>query len=223
MSRRLERLEVVADEVRRLGCSSVRVSGVDFEDRAKRESFLQNEAENLNRVDVLLNNAGFALGVAKVQDLNPDDLRAMFEVNVLAAQELTRACLPGMLRRNSGHLVFVGSVAGRWAYSGGAAYGASKAAVDLFCEALRLDLFGTRVRVTQVLPGLVDTEFSLRRLGDKALANEVYRDMTPLSGDDVAECIEWSLSRPEHINVQELVVFPTDQAGVGHVARPGRK
>jgi 3-hydroxy acid dehydrogenase / malonic semialdehyde reductase len=127
--------------------------------------------------------------------------------------------LPLMLAKNSGHIVNIGSVAGRWIYGGGAVYCASKFAVRAISEALRLDLLGTAMRVSNIEPGMVNTEFSTVRFGDKAKADSVYAGMKPLTANDIAETIAWVINRPQHVNIQELVIFPTDQAAIRDVHR----
>ncbi|MGE0527317.1 MAG: SDR family NAD(P)-dependent oxidoreductase, partial [Bdellovibrionales bacterium] len=132
---------------------------------------------------------------------------------------LTRKVLPGMIESGRGHIVNLGSVAGRWVYPGGGVYCATKFAVRALSEGLRMDLLGTPIRVTNIEPGMVETEFSQVRFGSKEKAEAVYRGMRPLYPQDIAETILWCLTRPPHVNVQELVLFPTDQAAVHLVHR----
>lgn len=176
-------------------------------------------AKGFSGVDLLVNNAGLARGTEKLQDANPADWDEMLETNVTGLLRLTRALLPHMIKNKRGHIVNLGSVAGRWVYPGGAVYCASKFAVRAISEGLRLDLMGTPLRVTNIEPGMVETEFSEVRFQDKERAKGVYKGMTPLSGRDVAECILWVVQRPAHVNIQEMVVFPTDQAAIQHVHR----
>jgi len=137
----------------------------------------------------------------------------MYEVNVLGTMRATRAFLPALSRSEAGHVVIMGSVAGFEVYEGGAGYTAAKHAERALARTLRLELLGTQIRVTEVSPGLVETEFSLVRFaGDAERAAAVYRGMTPLSAEDVADCIGWAVTRPAHVNVDEIVVRPTDQA-----------
>lgn len=172
-------------------------------------------------VDILVNNAGLALGVEPMPDGSLDDWEDMVSTNVLGLLYLTRAVLPHMARRGSGHVVNLGSVAGRWTYPGGGVYCATKAAVRVLSEGLRMDLLGKNIRVTNIEPGMVaGTEFSLTRYrGDDAKAQRVYQDTRPLQPADVADAIVWACSRPGHVNVQEMVLYPTDQAHVGMVHR----
>jgi hypothetical protein len=124
-----------------------------------------------------------------------------------------------MIKKKSGHIVNIGSVAGRWIYPGGGIYCATKFAVRALSEGLRMDLMGTNIRVTNIEPGMVNTEFSLVRLGDQKKADSVYANMNPLKPEDIAETIAWCVARPQHVNIQELVIYPTDQAHVGMVHR----
>lgn len=176
-------------------------------------------------VDILVNNAGLARGTEPMQDAELDDWEEMVETNILGLLYMTRHVVPHMVKRDGGkgrgHIVNLGSVAGRWTYPGGGVYCASKAAVRALTEGLRMDLLGKNVRVTNIEPGIVDgTEFSLVRYkGDEAKAKRVYENTRTLKTADIAETILWCCSRPEHVNVQELVLYPTDQAHVGQVFR----
>jgi 3-hydroxy acid dehydrogenase / malonic semialdehyde reductase len=172
-------------------------------------------------VDILVNNAGLALGVEPMPEGTVEDWEEMVSTNVMGLLYLTRAVLPHMVRRGSGHVVNLGSVAGRWTYPGGGVYCATKAAVRVLSEGLRMDLLGKNIRVTNIEPGMVaGTEFSLVRYrGDDAKAQRVYQDTRPLQPADVADAIVWACSRPGHVNVQEMVLYPTDQAHVGMVHR----
>ena len=175
---------------------------------------------NLFDVDILVNNAGLAKGRDAMQDADLDDWEEMVQTNVLGLLYITRQVLPYMLKRGSGHIVNLGSVAGRWTYAGGGVYSATKAAVTKLTEGLRMDLLGKDIRVSNIEPGMVETEFSIVRLkGDTRKAKEVYANTRPLKAEDIAETILWVCDRPAHVNVQELVIYPTDQAHVGQVHR----
>lgn len=192
---------------------------IDMSSPEQIANFSRNNEMLLKRVQVLINNAGVALGVSKLNESNPKDWQTMIQVNILGLLNLTHVVLPNMVACGSGHIINIGSVAGKWTYPGGAVYCATKAAVKSLSEGLRLDLMGTSVRVTNIEPGMVETEFSEVRLGDVDKAKAVYQDMTPLTGADIANSILWCLNQPPHVNIQELVIFPTDQAGVGYVHR----
>lgn len=217
-ARRRERLEAVAEKCRLVGAKSLLVAELDVSDRSAVEAFFVSHATALQDLSIVINNAGLAAGSDPMSTANLDDWQSMVETNILGLLYVTRLSLSA-LKQNRGHVVNIGSVAGHWAYPGGGVYCATKAAVKILSEGLRLDLQGSGVRVTNIEPGMVETEFSLVRFGDAAKAKKIYDGMVPLSADDIAESIEWCLSRPKHMNVQELMLFPTDQAGVGYVHR----
>lgn len=191
----------------------------DISDRKATEEWLSGSRaplSELSEVSILINNAGLALGVEKFHEANVDDWEVMIDTNIKGLLYATRAILPRMLARGEGHIVNVGSVAGRWTYPGGSVYSATKFAVRAINDSLRLDLQGRNIRVTNIEPGMAETEFSqVRFSGDAEKAKSVYKGMTPLSASDIADTIVWCLSRPAHVNIQELVIFPTAQAAVG--------
>jgi NADP-dependent 3-hydroxy acid dehydrogenase YdfG len=171
-------------------------------------------------VDVLVNNAGLARGTETIADGTGEAWREMVETNVLGLLEVTRRVLPQMIGRRHGHVVVIGSIAAHKAYAGGGVYCGSKRALQSICEAMRLETLGTGVRVTSVDPGMVETEFSLVRFrGDAARAKKVYAGTTPLRAEDVADCVLFAVDRPPHVNLDTIVVMPTDQAGPHHVHR----
>lgn len=172
-------------------------------------------------VDLVLANAGKALGVATLQDGDPADWSDVLDTNVKGVLHVVRAVLAPMIQRGAGDLVLLGSVAGRQVYPGGNVYNASKFAVNALYQALRLDAQGTGVRFTTVDPGMVETEFSQVRLRDAAAADAVYAGMTPLRPEDVADAILYAVTRPPHVNVGELVLWPSDQASTRDVRRDG--
>jgi NADP-dependent 3-hydroxy acid dehydrogenase YdfG len=189
-------------------------------DVTMQESVDQFVAACPDRIDVLVNNAGGALGLDPVEELDEDRWRTMWETNVLGVARLTRALLPALRRSGDGHIITVGSIAGFEIYPGGGGYTAAKHAVRAVTRTLRLELLGEPIRVTEVDPGLVETEFSLVRFdGDSARAKAVYQGMTPLTGADVADCIAWAATRPSHVNIDEIVVRPRDQATATNVHR----
>ena len=217
VARREERLLKLKSKLEGKYKTKVTVVAADLRTAAGIEAI--SKAKRFTEVDLLVNNAGLARGTAKLQDADPAEWDEMFETNVTGLLRLTRALLPHMIANKRGHIVNLGSVAGRWVYPGGAVYCASKFAVRAISEGLRLDLMGTGLRVTNIEPGMVETEFSEVRFQSKERAKGVYKGMTPLSGRDVAECILWTVQRPSHVNIQELVIFPTDQAAIQHVHR----
>lgn len=213
--RRKDRLDALVGEI---GDERARAFAFDIRDRAACEALGREKgAENLS---VLINNAGLAAGLSAFQESDVDDWERMIDTNLKGLLYVTRAVLPHLVARKAGHIVNLGSVAGRWVYPKGHVYNATKFAVQALNEALRLDLLGTNVRVTNIAPGMAETEFSLVRFaGDREKAQSVYQGMKPLSAEDVAETIFWCLERPAHVNVQELVLFPTAQASVRDVHR----
>jgi 3-hydroxy acid dehydrogenase/malonic semialdehyde reductase len=185
---------------------------LDVRDRAAIEAAVAALPQEWRAIDVLVNNAGLALGLEPAQRASLDDWQQMIETNCLGLAAMTRAVLPGMVERNRGHVVNVGSVAGSYPYPGGNAYGATKAFVRQFTLNLKADLVGTGVRVTVVEPGMAETEFSLVRFqGDAAKAKKVYEGVTPLSGEDIAETILWAVSLPAHVNVNAIELMPVQQ------------
>ena len=192
---------------------------LDVRDRADIEA-IAKQHPTLFDVDILVNNAGLARGTEPMQEGNPDDWEEMIETNITGLLYVTRQVVPSMVAKGRGHIVNLGSVAGRWVYPGGGVYCATKHAVKALSEGLRMDLLGKNVRVTNIEPGMVETEFSVVRYkGDEARAKRVYESTRPLRPEDIANTILWAVSLPEHVNVQELVIYPTDQAHVGMVHR----
>lgn len=212
--RRQDRLKMVCEKLAaRYGVEALPVC-FDISSRSETEKALKSVDTKLERLDVLINNAGLAQGTDLAPQASIDDWEMMIDTNVKGLMIVTRICLP-YLQKRRGHIVNLGSVAGRWVYPGGAVYCATKFAVRAFTEGLRLDLMGSGVRVTNIQPGMVETEFSLVRLKDEAKAKAVYKGMDPLTAGDIAETVAWCVDRPQHVNIQELVIYPTDQGGVG--------
>ena len=220
-ARRIDRLEKMAAEFKRELAVEVHAAELDVRDTAAIEAFARLHEGLLARTTILVNSAGLAKGLDPLQTGKPDDWDAMFDTNVKGLLHVTRAVLPHFLEKNEGHIVNLGSVAGRWVYPKGNVYCASKHAVHALSQALRIDLAGTRIRVTEISPGMVETEFSVVRLGDEKKAKDVYAGMKPLTGEDIAEAILWSTGLPPHVNIQEIVLFPTDQATPSTVTRRG--
>jgi len=209
-ARRMDKLEKVAEE-----CGG-RALPLDVTDRDSVAAF----AQEIKDLDVLVNNAGLASGLQPVDELEEDRVRLMLETNVLGLLRTTRALLPKLEAGDGGHIVNVGSIAGFETYPGGAGYTASKHAVRAISQTMRIDLLGRPIRITEVSPGLVETEFSMVRFdGDPDKAAKVYEGFKPLTGDDVADCIAWAVTRPRHVDVDEIVVRPVAQATATMVAR----
>jgi NADP-dependent 3-hydroxy acid dehydrogenase YdfG len=208
-ARRLERLQALAEEI---GGEAI---ALDVTDPASVAEF----AARVPDCEVLVNNAGGALGLESLAAADEEDWRWMYEANVLGTMRMTRALLPRLVESGNGHVLAVTSIAAFEVYRGGAGYSAAKHAQRAAVRTLRLELLGEPVRVTEILPGLVETEFSLIRLGDEEAAARVYEGMTPLTGADVAECIRWAVELPPHVNIDSIVVRPRDQATATEVHR----
>ncbi|MEW7991260.1 MAG: SDR family oxidoreductase [Candidatus Thiodiazotropha sp.] len=209
-ARRLDRLAAVASSL----SSSCRVhlQQLDVTDREAVAAFVEQLPEGFGEIDVLVNNAGLALGMEPAHEADLDDWETMVDTNIKGLMRMTRQILPGMVARRRGHIVNIGSPAANWPYPGSNAYGGSKAFVKQFSRGLRADLLGTPVRVTTIEPGLAETEFSLVRLkGDAQKARHVYTDTHPLSAADVAEIVYWVTSLPPHVNVNVMEVMPVCQ------------
>ncbi len=207
--RRMDRLEALKKELK----VPVHILQLDVRDRAAVEKAIATLPKEFTAIDVLVNNAGLALGIEPAQRTSLDDWDQMVDTNIKGLMYLTRCVLPGMVERKRGHVINLGSVAGRYPYPGGNVYAASKAFVEQFSLALRSDVLGTNVRVTSIEPGMCETEFSMVRFnGDAAKASKVYEGMKPLSADDIAECIYWTAALPDHININILEVMPVQQA-----------
>lgn len=215
MARRMDRLEKLRREIESEYKVRVIPVAADIRHHDELQAKFQALGSELETVDVLVNNAGLARGTSKLSEMHPNDWNEMIDTNIKGLVSLTRLMLPYFLKAQRGHIVNLGSVAGRWVYPGGTVYCATKFAVRAISDSLRMELIGTPIRLTNIEPGMVETEFSNVRLKDDAKAKAVYEGMTPLSSEDIADCIAWSLSRPPHVNIQEMVVFPTDQVGVG--------
>jgi 3-hydroxy acid dehydrogenase / malonic semialdehyde reductase len=219
LARRKERLEAIKADLEKRSRVNVAIAAVDIQRVSAVDKFVEEHRTLLQTTDVLINNAGLAKGADKLMDAKTSDWDAMLDTNVKGLLYITRAVLPFMIAAKAGHIVNLGSVAGRWVYPGGAVYCASKFAVRALSEGLRLDLSGTPLRVTNIEPGMVETEFSAVRFQDADRGKLVYKGMHPLSAADIAETILWCLQRPAHVNIQELVIFPTDQAAIQTVYR----
>jgi NADP-dependent 3-hydroxy acid dehydrogenase YdfG len=214
-ARRLDRLQAVAASIT---AATATVSGQPAAtalplDVTNADSVAAFAAALPAQIHLLVNNAGGALGLDRIEDAKDDRWETMWESNVMGVLRMTRALLPALLASSDGHVVNVGSIAGFETYAGGGGYTAAKHAVRAFTKTLRIELLGKPVRVTEVAPGLAETEFALVRFGgDAAKAKSVYRGMEPLVAADIADCIVWAATRPSHVNIDEIVVRPRDQA-----------
>lgn len=213
-ARRTDRLEVLRKEILKAHpAARIQIESLDVTDALSCASFAR-AAHAMGPVEILINNAGLARGTEKVVAADEADWREMIDTNLLGLLRITRIFLPGMLTRKSGTIVNLGSVAGVEAYPGGAVYCATKAGVRSITKALRHEVLGKNVRICNVEPGAVETEFSqVRFRGDEERAGKVYEGFTPLSAQDVAEAIAFMVSRPPHMTIEEMVIYPTAQAG----------
>lgn len=210
-ARRIDRITALADEIGGTGLP------LDVTDEASVADFVAA----LDRVDVLVNNAGGAKGMAAVADSDLDDWRWMWETNVVGTLRLTKALLPALIASGDGLIVTITSIAAFEAYDNGAGYTSAKHAQAVMHRTLRYELLGKPVRLTEIAPGMVETEFSLVRLGDQDKADAVYEGLTPLTADDVAEVIGFVASRPPHVNLDTIVLKPRDQASARRNIRTG--
>ncbi|MBD1916401.1 MULTISPECIES: SDR family oxidoreductase [Cyanophyceae] len=219
-ARRWEPLQTLAAELQQQHAAEVLTVVLDVRQREAVSEAIAQLPEAWQAIDILINNAGLSRGLDKQYEAPLDDWEAMIDTNIKGLLYVTRAVVPGMVARGRGYVVNVGSIAGRQTYPGGSVYCATKAAVRSLSEGLKLDLLGTPVRVTNIDPGLVETEFSLVRFdGDRDRAQGVYQGMTPLTGDDVADVIVFAVTRPAHVNVSDVMLMPTAQASVFHTHR----
>lgn len=219
-ARRADRLKELARALEHEYKSEVHHFRLDVRDQAAVDKALDGLPEDWRAVEVLVNNAGLSRGLDKLPGGLVSDWEEMIDANVKGLLYVTRAVLPGMMARGRGHIINIGSIAGREVYPGGSVYCATKFAVKALSKVMRLDLNGTPIRVSEVAPGMVETEFSLVRFhGDADRAAKVYKGFTPLSPDDIAEAIVWCATRPAHVNVSEVVIMPTAQASTTLVHR----
>jgi 3-hydroxy acid dehydrogenase / malonic semialdehyde reductase len=220
-ARRGEKLEEVAAGIELETGRRPLILPLDVTSRESASAFVEQVVAKWGNIHVLINNAGLASGTSPVAEAaNDDDWELMMNTNVLGLLRMSRLVVPHLIASGAGHVVNLGSTAGHEAYVGGAGYCATKFGVRAITSALRQELLGKPVRVTSVDPGMVETEFSIvRYYGDKNQADQVYAGMTPLTAEDIADCILFTVTRPFHVNIDEVIVKPTDQAGAGKVAR----
>ncbi|WP_036476736.1 SDR family NAD(P)-dependent oxidoreductase [Myxosarcina sp. GI1] len=219
-ARRKEKLEAVAAEIKEVSDTKIHLLEMDVSDRATVEKSLSSLPKAWRDVDILVNNAGLSRGLEKLYEGDIQNWEEMIDTNVKGLLYVTRSLLPGMVKRQQGHVINIGSIAGHQNYPGGNVYCATKAAVRALSEALKLDLFGTPIRVSCVDPGTVETEFSqVRFRGDTERAEKVYQGFTPLTPDDIAEIVVFCATRPPHVNISELLVLTTDQSSATMINR----
>lgn len=218
-ARRVERVAALAAELRANGAEA-HAFALDVRDAAAVSAALAALPAPFAALDLLVNNAGLSRGLEPLHEGSLDDWNEMLDTNVKGLLHVTRAAVPGMVARGRGHVINIGSIAGRETYPKGAVYCASKHAVDAITRGLRMDLLGTGVRVSTVDPGLVNTEFGTVRFhGDRARADAAYQGMRPLAAEDVADTVLWIASQPPHRVIAEVLLFPADQASARDVHR----
>lgn len=221
-ARRVERVEDLATELRKAHRVEVRVDRLDVTDRDAVAAYVADLAASKLIPDVLVNNAGKARGLDKLHEGSLEHWEDMIDTNVKGLLYMTRAVVPHMVARNSGHVVNIGSIAGHWTYPKGAVYNATKAGVKAITEGLNMDLLGTNIRVSSVDPGMAETEFSdVRFDGDTGRAKDVYKGVKPLSADDVADVVLYVTNLPAHVNILDVVMMPTAQRAATLVHREG--
>jgi len=210
-ARRVDPLIKLQEELAAL--CEVQIIPLDVSDREAVQGAVESLPERFRAIDVLINNAGLALGLEPAHKVNLEDWEIMVDTNIKGLMYCTRTVLPGMVARNRGHIINISSTAGEWPYPGGNVYGGTKAFVTQFSRNLRCDLLGTRVRVTCLQPGMAETEFSkVRFKGDAEKAAGVYQGTEPLTAEDIAETVAWVVSRPAHVNINTLEMMSVDQA-----------
>ena len=220
MARRRERVVGLADKLSQEFHVRTLALELDVRDNTAVDKLFSSLPSSWKAIDILVNNAGLSRGLDKLQNGKIQDWDEMIDTNVKGLLYVTRAVLPGMVGRNAGHVINIGSIAGHQTYPMGNVYCASKFAVTGLSRGLKMDMLGTAVRVTSVDPGLVETEFSrVRFRGDTERASKAYAGMTPLMPEDIAEIVVFCATRPAHVNIGELLVTPTDQASVSMVHR----
>jgi NADP-dependent 3-hydroxy acid dehydrogenase YdfG len=217
-ARRQDKLSALAATL--TAAEAVHTFALDVRDRAAVEASIAGLPDEWQTIDILVNNAGLSRGLTKLYLDDPENWEEMLDTNVKGLLYVTRAVVPGMVERNQGHVINLGSTAGNQTYANGAVYCASKAAEKILSEGLKLDLMGTPIRVTTIDPGMVETEFSeVRFRGDKERAAKVYADFTPLTPEDVADAILWVASRPARVNIHSILLTSIDQANSNVVIR----
>ncbi|BAY60251.1 short-chain dehydrogenase/reductase SDR [Calothrix brevissima NIES-22] len=219
-ARRLERLQELAETLKEEFNTEVYLIQLDVRDRAAVEAAISSLPPAWADIDILINNAGLSRGLDKLHEGSFTDWEEMIDTNIKGLLYLTRYVVPGMVKRDRGHVVNIGSIAGHQTYPNGNVYCGTKAAVRAISEGLKLDLLGTPIRVTSVDPGMVETEFSdVRFHGDTERAKKVYQGVTPLTPDDIADVIFFCVTRSPHVNINEIVLMPVDQASATLVNR----
>jgi len=216
--RRLDRLEELSSKLKLEFKINVYILNFDVRNKEEVKKAIGNLPEDWKNIDILINNAGLAAGLDTIQEGQIDDWEKMIDTNVKGLLYVSRTVMPGMIERKSGHIINISSIAGKETYLKGNVYCATKHAVESLTKAMRIDLLAHGIKVTSISPGMVETEFSLVRFeGDKIKAAAVYDGLTPLNPEDIAETIEFVISRPKHVNINEILIMPTAQANTANI------
>lgn len=218
-ARRIERLEKLADELSKLHSKIHFILPLDVQDKKQVSFQLSSLPKEWQEIDILINNAGLALDTLPLQEGIIDHWETMIDTNIKGLLYVSRAVIPGMLEREKGHIINIGSVAGHMCYPNGNVYSATKHAVNALSKSMRLDMFGTPIRVTEIAPGAVETEFSEVRWKDKQRAKEFYQGFHPLNAEDIADAVLYCATRPAHVDIAEMLIMPTVQASANHLFR----
>ena len=219
-ARRMDRLAALADELKQAHGTEIHQVELDVRSRQAVERSLADLPAAWQQIDVLINNAGLSQGLEPIQTGDPDDWDRMIDTNLKGLLYVTRAVVPGMVERQSGHIVNIGSIAAKEVYPNGNVYCATKHAVDALTQGMRIDLLDDGIKVTAIHPGMVETEFSVVRFkGDEERAAAVYHNLEPLVADDIAEAVWFALSRPPHVNINDMLIMPTIQASATQINR----
>ena len=219
-ARRIDRLQALSDRLQKTFGIRILTRQLDVRNLRAVEQTFDSLPDDWKSIDVLVNNAGLSRGLQKLHEGSLQDWEEMIDTNVKGLLYVSRAVMPGMVRRNRGHIINIGSIAGHQVYPNGNVYCATKAAVNVLTQGMRLDLLGTNVRVSTVDPGLVETEFSIVRFrGNEERAKQVYANTSPLRADDIAEVVLFCAQRPPHVDIAEVIVMPTVQASANHLFR----
>ncbi len=222
-ARRVDRLHALAEELKKKHHVEVLALALDVQDIKAVNFSIESLSEAWKNIDILINNAGLALSTAPIQTGNPEDWDTMINTNLKGLLYMTRAILPGMIARATGHIINIGSIAAHSYYAGGNVYCATKHAVKAISQCMRIDLAGTPIRVSEIDPGAVNTEFSTVRWKDKQRADAFYEGFTPLSAEDIARSVVFCAIQPAHVNVAEIILFPTEQASASLITRRGEE
>ncbi len=218
-ARTVEKVTALAEELQSKHGIKAIGTALDVRDPESVNAFVELAKSEFGAVHVLVNNAGLAKGTACLEDATDDQWEQMISTNINGVLYMTRACIPLIKAAGWGHIFFLGSVAGHGVYKGGSVYCGTKYFVRAVSETLRFELLGEPIRVTSVDPGMVETQFSVVRLDSKEKADAVYRGMQPLVAEDIAECIRWAVDLPDHVNIDQIIIRPRDQAGFQKVQR----